>query len=70
MRDLNPTIEVESARGNTGDRIKNPTFHGQKDFPDRRDQCRDANAFLSEILFLEQEPTKPVTIYINSPAEK
>ena len=26
-----------------------------------------ANAFLSEILFLEQEPTKPVTIYINSP---
>ena len=67
MRDLNPTIEVESARGIREIALKTRHFMDRKIFLTGEINAEMANAFLSEILFLEQEPTKPVTIYINSP---
>ena len=67
MRDLNPTIEVESARGIREIALKTRHFMDRKIFLTGAINAEMANAFLSEILFLEQEPTKPVTIYINSP---
>jgi ATP-dependent Clp protease protease subunit len=63
----NPCIEVESAHGTREILLTTRHLMNRKIFLEGEINSEMANAFLSQLLYLEEEPGKPVTIYINSP---
>ena len=67
MNNWVPMVEVESANGTREVMLETQHFMDRKLFLTGEINSETANAFLSEILFLEKESQDPVTIYINSP---
>ena len=62
-----PAIEVESAHGTREVALTTRHLMNRNIFLTGEINAEMANDFLSQLLYLEQEPDKPVTIYINSP---
>ncbi|MCR5099305.1 MAG: ATP-dependent Clp protease proteolytic subunit [Lachnospiraceae bacterium] len=62
-----PSIEVESAHGTREVSLSTRHLMNRRMFLTGEINADMANAFLSQLLYLEQEPEDPVTIYINSP---
>ena len=62
-----PAIEVESAHGTREVQLTTHHLMNRVIFLTGDIDTDMANGFLSQLLYLEQEPDKPVTIYINSP---
>ncbi len=61
-----PTIEVESANGVREVSLATRHLMDRKVFIDGSITSTMADCFLSQMLYLEQDPSEPVTIYINS----
>ena len=61
-----PSIEVESAHGVREVSLATSHFMNRRIFLNGEINDELANGFLSQLLFLESEPDKPVTVYINS----
>lgn len=64
---IEPYIEVESAHGTREVTLKTRHLMNRKVFIQGEINNENANAFLSQMLFLESESDEPITIYINSP---
>lgn len=62
-----PAVEVESANGVREVKIKTRLLTQRKIFITGEINSESANDFIAELLQMEVEPQKPVTIYINSP---
>ena len=62
-----PCIEIESANGVREETLSTRHLMNRKIFLTGEINDELANSFLSQFLFLEEEPDLPVTIYINSP---
>ncbi|MCR5595755.1 MAG: ATP-dependent Clp protease proteolytic subunit [Lachnospiraceae bacterium] len=62
-----PSIEVESAHGTREVSLTTRHLMNRNLFLTGSIDSEMADNFLSQLLYLEQDPTKPVTIYINSP---
>jgi len=63
----NPMIEVESAHGTREVSLNTRHLMNRNLFLTGEINADSANAFLSQLLYLESESTEPITIYINSP---
>lgn len=63
----NPMIEVESAHGTREVSLNTRHLMNRSIFLTGSIDAEMANAFLSQLLYLEQESTNPITIYVNSP---
>lgn len=63
----NPMIEVESAHGTREVALSTRHLMNRCIFLTGAIDAEMANAFLSQLLYLEQEASGPVTLYINSP---
>lgn len=63
----NPSIEVESAHGTREVSLNARHLMNRCIFLTGSIDSEMANAFLSQLLFLEEESTEPITIYVNSP---
>lgn len=63
----NPTIEVESAHGTREVSLNTRHLMKRCIFLTGPIDAEMANAFLSQLLFLEQESKDSITIYVNSP---
>lgn len=63
----NPMIEVESAHGVREVSLHTRHFMNRNLFLTGSIDSEVANAFLSQLLYLEEESMQPITIYINSP---
>ena len=63
----NPMIEVESAHGTREVSLNTRHLMNRCIFLTGSIDADMANAFLSQLLYLEQESMNPITIYINSP---
>ena len=61
-----PAIEVESAHGTREVSLTTRHLMNRMIFINGEITSESANDFLSQLLYLEQEPEDPVTIYINS----
>lgn len=61
-----PMIEVESANGTREVSLNTRHLTNRNIFLTGSINAEMANAFLSQLLYLEQEPSAPITIYINS----
>lgn len=67
MTDHNfPSVTVESACGERDVRLSVMHLTDRRVFLDGEIDADMANRFLMQMLYLEKEPEKPVTIYINS----
>ncbi len=64
---LNPMIEVESANGTREVLLSTRHLMNRCIFLTGSIDAYVANAFLSQLLYLEKESNEPVTVYINSP---
>lgn len=62
-----PSIEVEGAHGTREVSLITHLLMERKIFLTGEINSQTANTFLAQLLYLEAEPEKPVTIYINSP---
>lgn len=62
-----PMIEVESAHGTREVSLSTRHLMNRSIFLNGSIDAEMANAFLSQLLYLEQESSKPITIYVNSP---
>ena len=62
-----PTIEVESNQATREVSLNTRHLMNRCIFLTGSIDAETANAFLSQLLYLEQESTDPITIYINSP---
>lgn len=62
-----PSIEVESASGTRTVELTTRHLMNRNIFLTGSIDSEAANKFISQFLYLEQDSTKPVTIYINSP---
>ena len=62
-----PTIEVESAHGIREVSLDTRHLMNRRIFIHGEITDESANDFLSQMLYLEQESSEPITIYINSP---
>lgn len=62
-----PSVEVESAQGIREVSLKTRQLMQRKIFINGDITQELANAFVSQIMFLEEDVEKPVTLYINSP---
>ena len=62
-----PTIEVESASGTREISLATRHFMNRRIFISGEITENTANSFISQLMYLEQESSEPVTIYINSP---
>lgn len=62
-----PSIEVESSQGTRVVALATRHLMNRKIFLTGKVDQDMANDFLEQFLYMEQEPDKPVTIYINSP---
>ncbi|MCR5735771.1 MAG: ATP-dependent Clp protease proteolytic subunit [Lachnospiraceae bacterium] len=62
-----PAIEVESSQGIREVSLITRHLMNRRIFLRGEINGQTADDFLSEFLYLEQEPDKPVTIYVNSP---
>lgn len=62
-----PSIEVESINGTREVTLETRHLMNRNIFLTGMIDAESADAFLSQFLYLEQEPEKPVNIYINSP---
>ena len=63
----NPIVEVEGAHGTRTMSLRAKHLANRCIFLSGRIDAEMADAFLSQFLYLEQESSEPVTIYINSP---
>ena len=63
----NPMIEVESAHGTREISLNTRHLMNRSIFLTGSIDSEMANAFLSQLLYLEEESNEPITIYINSP---
>lgn len=63
----NPMIEVESAHGTREVSLNTRHLMNRSIFLTGNIDAEMANAFLSQLLYLEQESSSPITIYVNSP---
>ena len=63
----NPMIEVESAHGTREVALNTRHLMNRRIFLTGEIEPEMSNAFLSQLLYLEQESKAPITIYINSP---
>lgn len=64
---FHPSVEVEGAHGTREVSLSTRHFMNRCIFLNGEIDSETADSFLSQILFLEEEPEKPVTIYIDSP---
>ena len=64
---VGPTIEVESAHGVREVSLDTRHLMNRRIFIHGEINDESANDFLSQMLYLEQESSDPITIYINSP---
>ena len=64
---VGPTIEVESAQGVREVSLNTRHLMNRRIFIHGEINDESANDFLSQMLYLEQESSEPITIYINSP---
>lgn len=64
---VGPTIEVESAHGVREVSLDTRHLMKRRIFIHGEINDESANDFLSQMLYLEQESSDPITIYINSP---
>ena len=64
---VGPTIEVESAHGVREVSLDTRHLMNRRIFIHGEINDESANDFLSQMLYLEQESSEPITIYINSP---
>lgn len=62
----NPMIEVESAHGTREVSLNTRHLMSRRIFLTGTIDAEMANAFLSQLLYLEQESKAPITIYVNS----
>ena len=62
-----PKIEVESASGTREISLATRHFMNRRIFISGEITENTANSFISQLMYLEQESSEPVTIYINSP---
>lgn len=62
-----PSIEVESAQGTREVSLSTRHLMNRVIFLSGEINSEMANAFLSQLLFLEESGVEPITIYINSP---
>ncbi len=62
-----PRIEVESAHGTREVSLNTRHLMNRCIFLTGDIDAEMANAFLSQLLYLEQESSEPITIYVNSP---
>lgn len=62
-----PTIEVESAHGVREVSLDTRHLMNRRVFINGEINDESANDFLSQMLYLQQESSDPITIYINSP---
>ena len=62
-----PSIEVESANGTREVALITRQLMNRRIFLTGEINSETANEFLLQLLFMEEEKDKPVTIYINSP---
>ena len=67
MGKYDPSIEVESASGIREVSLSTRHLMNRRLFINGEINEESANDFLSEFLYLEQESSEPVTIYVNSP---
>ena len=63
----NPMIEVESAHGTREVSLHTRHLMNRSIFLSGSIDAEMANAFLSQLLYLEQDSADPITIYVNSP---
>ena len=63
----NPMIEVESAHGTREISLNTRHLMNRSIFLTGSIDSEMANAFLSQLIYLEEESNEPITIYINSP---
>ena len=63
----NPMIEVESAHGTREISLNTRHLMNRSIFLTGSIDYEMANAFLSQLIYLEEESNEPITIYINSP---
>lgn len=63
----NPMIEVESVHGTREVSLSTRHLMNRSIFLTGSIDAEMANAFLSQLLYLEQESSAPITIYVNSP---
>lgn len=64
---VGPSIEVESAHGVREVSLDTRHLMNRRIFINGEINEESANDFLSQMLYLEQESSDPITIYINSP---
>lgn len=64
---VGPTIEVESSHGVREVSLDTRHLMNRRIFIHGEINDESANDFLSQMLYLEQESSEPITIYINSP---
>lgn len=62
-----PSIEVESAQGTREVCLSTRHLMERRIFLTGEINTEMANSILSQLIYLEEEPDKPITIYINSP---
>lgn len=62
-----PSIEVESAHGTREVSLRTRHLMNRNVFLTGEIDSDTANSFISQFLYLEQESSQPVTLYINSP---
>ena len=62
-----PSIEMESAHGTREVALNTRHLMNRNIFLTGLIDSEMANTFISQLLYLEQEPSSPITIYINSP---
>lgn len=65
-----PSIEVESAHGTREVSLATRHLMNRKIFLNGEVNETMANAFVAQLMFLEEESDEPITIYINSPGGK
>lgn len=63
----NPMIEVESVHGTREVSLNTRHLMNRCIFLTGSIDAEMANAFISQLLYLEQESSSPITIYVNSP---